>query len=64
MKPFKRAVAITGTYHKAGETKKRYTNIGTLFQGDDGSLSLKIDAIPAGNTWDGWVSFYDFETRQ
>ena len=36
------AVAVTGTYEVRGETKKRYTNVGTLFQYDDGGFSLMI----------------------
>ena len=64
MKPYKRAVAVTGTYEVRGETKKRYTNIGTLFQYDDGGFTLKIDAVPVGDGWNGFVSFYDIEERK
>lgn len=64
MKPYKRAVAVTGTYEVRGETKKRYTNIGTLFQYDDGGFTLKIDAVPVGDGWNGFVSFYDIEEKK
>lgn len=65
-RPYKTAMAITGEYtdRQSGETKKRYTRMGTLLQSDDGKLSLKLDAIPAGRDWDGWVSFFDIEPRQ
>lgn len=65
MTPYKRAVAVTGTYtDRNGSEKKRYTTIGTLFRYDDGNLSLKIDAVPVGQGWNGFVSFYDLEDRK
>ena len=65
MTPHKRAVAVTGTYtDRNGSEKKRYTTIGTLFRYDDGNLSLKIDAVPVGQGWNGFVSFYDLEERK
>lgn len=65
MKPHKRAVAVTGSYtDRQGAEKKRYTTIGTLFQYDDGGLSLKLDSIPVGDGWNGFISFYDFEDRK
>lgn len=63
MKPHKRAVAVTGTYEVRGETKKRYTNVGTLFQYDDGGFSLKLDSVPVGDGWNGFISFYDIEEK-
>jgi len=63
VKPFKKIVASTGKYvNSNGEEKNRYQNIGTLFQGDDGRLSAKIDALPIGE-WNGWVNFYDIEDK-
>lgn len=65
MKPHKRAVAVTGTYtDRQGNEKKRYTTIGTLFQYDDGGLTLKLDSVPVGEGWNGFVNFYDIEERQ
>lgn len=65
MTPHKRAVAVTGTYtDRNGSEKKRYTTIGTLFRYDDGNFSLKIDAVPVGQGWNGFVSFYDLEERK
>lgn len=54
------AVATVGTYrNKAGEEKKRYITCGSVFEGDDGRLSLKLDAVPASPEWTGWVAFYE-----
>lgn len=64
MKPHKRAVAVTGKYtDRQGNEKKRYTNVGTLFQYDDGGLTLKLDSVPVGEGWNGFISFYDIEER-
>jgi hypothetical protein len=54
------AVATIGEYTtKSGEKKKRYTTIGSVFEDDAGRLSLKLDCVPVGPEWSGWVSFYD-----
>jgi hypothetical protein len=53
------AVATIGEYTtKAGEKKKQYTTIGSVFEDDAGRLSLKLDCVPVGPEWSGWVSFY------
>lgn len=65
MKPYKRAVAVTGTYEdRQGNEKKRYVNVGTLFQYDDGGFALKLDTVPVGEGWNGFISFYDIEDRR
>jgi hypothetical protein len=48
------AVAVVG---ETKDGKKQYQKIGAVFESDKG-LSLKIDCIPVGGTWNGWVSFY------
>lgn len=53
------AVATIGKYtNKQGEEKKRYLNVGKVFEYEDGGLSLKMDAVPVGLEWSGWISFY------
>lgn len=64
MKPYKRAVAVTGTYtDRSGAEKKRYVNVGTLFQYDDGGFALKLDSVPVGDGWNGFISFFEIEKR-
>lgn len=54
------AVATIGEYtNHQGETKKRYTKIGAVFENDEGNLSLKLDSVPVGPNWTGWISFYE-----
>ena len=54
------AVATIGEYtDRNGAVKKRYTNVGTVFENEDGRLSLKLDAVPVGQEWTGWVSFFE-----
>lgn len=64
MKPYKKAVCVTGTYEVRGETKKRYANVGTLFQYDDGGFALKLDTVPIGDGWNGFVSFFDLDEKK
>ena len=56
----KNLVATMGKYtDKDGNEKSRYVTIGSMFQRDDGSLCLKLDAIPIGEEFTGWVNCYD-----
>jgi len=56
-------VAITGQYTNAqGETKKRYVNCGAVFQTDKG-FSLKLESLPVGSDWNGWLSLYEPRER-
>lgn len=54
------AVATVGKYTgKDGTEKKRYLTVGTVFEGDGGKLSLKLDGMPVSPDWTGWISFYE-----
>jgi len=45
-----------------GNEKTRYTNLGSLLERDDGSLTLKLESLPIGFT--GWVNFYEPKARE
>ena len=61
MKRLKKLTAVTGKYtNKDGQEKNQYVNCGTLFQRDDGSYCIKLDALPLGD-FNGWISCYDFD---
>jgi len=59
------AIAVVGEYTDSqGNTKKRYSKLGSAFVNDKGEVSVKLDCVPCGGTWDGWVSLrepYDGE---
>ena len=58
------AVATVGTYKdRNGNEKKRYVNVGSVFTDDDGRQSLKLDSVPVGPEWSGWISFYEPKER-
>lgn len=38
-------VAVTGTYEKDGETRKRYKNVGFVNENKEGHLSIKMDHL-------------------
>jgi len=50
--------AANGTYEINGEEKTRWVTIGALFKNDQGKTSMKIDAMPVGGEWDGWVQMF------
>lgn len=55
-------VAVTGKYtNSQGEEKNRYMNCGVVIE-KDGKLSMKLEGLPVGDYWNGWLSF--FEPRQ
>lgn len=41
-----------------GQPKGRYINVGALFTRDDGSLAIKLESVPVGVQWTGWVSAF------
>lgn len=52
-------VASNGEYSSNGEKKKRYIKIGKAFTDDSGRISIKLDSIPVGPEWSGWISLYE-----
>ena len=51
------AIAVVGEYTTAdGATKKRYSKLGSAFVNEKGETSVKLDSIPCGGSWDGWIS--------
>jgi hypothetical protein len=59
------AVYVERYNDRDGNEKKRYRNVGALFTREDGSMSLKLEAIPVN--FSGWISMYvprDSEERQ
>ena len=64
MKPIKKAVCVIGEYtDNQGQPKKRYHTIGRLMQDDKGNMSLKVDAMPVGGDWNGWINFYELDNQ-
>lgn len=58
------AVATIGEYtdKATGEKKKIRKNVGSLFTSPEGNLSLKLEMIPVGPGWSGFVSFYPIDS--
>ncbi len=54
------AVAIVG---KRKDDKPNYVRVGTVFETAKG-LSLKLDSIPAGGEWNGWISLFEPKPRE
>lgn len=57
-------VATVGEYtNGSGETKKRYSNVGSLFTQEDGRMSIKLDTVPCSPDWSGWLSIFPVKDR-
>lgn len=55
-----------GEYQKDGETKTRWQRIGSVFVDERNGQTrrkLKIDAIPVGQNWEGWVECFPVRDR-
>ena len=54
------AVATVGEYtdKATGEKKKRYATVGTVFENEEGKLSLKLDTVPIAPGWSGSIQFF------
>ena len=58
MKKTYELTASVGKYQKDGEEKTNYVRIGTVFEREDGTMCAKIDSMPVGNDFTGWVNFF------
>ena len=53
-------MATIGEYTaKDGSKKKRYIPVGTVFINEQDRMSIKIESIPVGPEWSGWLSCYE-----
>lgn len=58
-------VAVTGKYtDRNGQEKSRYMNCGAVFENDRGQLSIKLEGLPVGTEWNGWLSLFEPRDRQ
>jgi hypothetical protein len=56
--------ATVGEYTAAnGAVKKRYVNVGSLFTGEDGRMSIKLESVPVGQEWSGWLSIFPVKDK-
>lgn len=60
MKKTHNVVAVTGKYQDrtTGQDKNRYVIIGAAFTREDGSMAIKLESIPVGGDWNGWLNLY------
>lgn len=57
-------VAGNGEYQdRDGNTKVRWQNCGAVFE-KDGKLSLKLECLPIGKDFDGWLKLFEPKQRQ
>ena len=58
-------VATIGKYkdRQTGEEKKRHLTVGKCLTDEQGRQSIKLDAVPVGTEWSGWLSLYPVRDR-
>lgn len=62
MRQVMKLVATVGKYTDTlGNEKNRYLTIGKVFERPDGTRCHKIDSLPVGSEWSGWVSEYPLD---
>ena len=49
-------VAKVGEYELNGEKKARWFTCGAVFENEKGQLSAKVNGIPVGTDWNGWLN--------
>jgi len=49
-------VAKVGEYELNGEKKARWFTCGAVFENEKGQLSAKLNGIPVGVDWNGWLN--------
>lgn len=60
MRPKFDAMASTDKYKDGdGNEKTRYVKVGTIFEREDGSMCMKMEALPVSKEWNGWLNFYE-----
>lgn len=65
MKQWKKVVATVGKYTDAnGNEKNRYVTVGRAFLRDDKSVSIKVDSMPVGPEFSGWLNLYDLDEER
>ena len=65
MKKVYDAVVSIGKYtdRQSGKERNRYLNVGAVFVNDKGQYSMKLEAIPIGPGFSGWINFYEPKQR-
>lgn len=66
MKAVRKLVASSGEYtdRNTGEKKRRWLRVGTMFKDNEGRFSIKLDSLPVGNEWSGWLSVFEMDEVQ
>jgi hypothetical protein len=58
----KKVYDVVATVGKRKDGKNNYVKVGVVLEGDKG-LSMKLESIPCGNEWNGWLNFYEPKPR-
>ena len=54
----------SGKYMKDGVEKTRWLRCGAVIQKDNGGFALKLECIPVGAEFDGWLQLFSPQGQQ
>ena len=57
-------VAKIGEYEKDGVIKARWFTCGAVYENEKGHLNAKINGLPTGVTWNGWLCLFEPKNKQ
>lgn len=60
----KKIMDIVSGREVQGREKKVWQKHGILIVGDDGRVSIKLESIPVGDGWNGWLSVFEQKERE
>lgn len=49
---------VAGIRGAGPQDRTNWVRLGTAFKTEDGSIRLKLDALPISKDWDGWCSVF------
>lgn len=66
MKVIKKLVVPNGEYtdRNTGETKTSWLPVGVLQHDGGDKYKVKLDCVPVGKDFEGWIQCFDIEPRQ
>lgn len=66
MKVIKKLMVPNGEYtdRNTGETKTSWLQVGVLQSDGGDKYKVKLDCVPVGKEFEGWIQCFDVEPRQ
>lgn len=60
----KQILDIVSAREIPGSDKKAWSKHGIVLIGEDGRMSIKLESLPVGNEFNGWLSVFEQKPRE